>query len=347
MESELARSQRQLKDFQKSLGEVQSEVERALVEIGDVQKYVSDILADVSDLRDDVAPLVERTSALLRQQNLSETELRLANAESAISAVRREVLFQQRRLTSLNAAQNSDATITPAQTILDQRFDSLYVALEDALRGGHEDIKQRLAPYVEDLRLAGAGSAQTPILDIGCGRGEWLELLKEAGLSAYGIDLNSMMVERALSRGLDARRCDLLTHLMQLPNAGLSAITAFHVVEHLPFNVLVDFLDEALRALIPGGVFILETPNPETMRVGATTFYNDPTHRNPLTPALLEFLVANRGFSDVEIVRLHPYGEETRLDDPSRDARHLNIVLFGPQDFAIVARRGADPRKTI
>ena len=123
-----------------------------------------------------------------------------------------------------------------------------------------------------------------------------------------------------------------------LEDAALSALTAFHVVEHLPFGTLVDFLDEALRVLIPGGLLILETPNPETVRVGATTFYNDPTHRNPLMPEMLRFIVQHRGFAEVEILRLHPFTEGL-LEEPTADAEMLNRVLFGSQDFAIVGRR--------
>jgi hypothetical protein len=97
-------------------------------------------------------------------------------------------------------------------------------------------------------------------------------------------------------------------------------------------------LSEALRVLTPGGVLLLETPNPETIRVGATTFYYDPTHRNPLPPQPTQFIVQHRGFVDVEILRLHPVLDE-RLQGPGEDADLLNRALFGPQDYAIVARR--------
>jgi SAM-dependent methyltransferase len=107
------------------------------------------------------------------------------------------------------------------------------------------------------LKLSGAGQVDSPILDVGCDRGEWLELLRENGLAAYGIDINSMMVERTVSLGLDARVADLLGHLRTLSDASRSAITAFHVVEHLPFEVLVDFLDEALRVLLPAACSFL------------------------------------------------------------------------------------------
>ncbi len=255
-----------------------------------------------------------------------------------ILALRGEILFQQRRLTRLGVPAATRPVDEFAAGMVEQRLDSLYLAFEDVFRGSRTDIKSRLVPYVDPLSIAGTGQKDKPIIDIGCGRGEWLELLKENGFNAYGIDINTMMVERSLSFGLDARHADLMAHLHSIEDTARSGVTAFHVVEHLPFGTLVDFLDEAFRVLIPGGVLILETPNPETMRVGATTFYNDPTHRNPLMPEVLRFIVQHRGFSEVEVLKLHPFTQGL-LQEKTADAEMLNGVLFGPQDYAILARR--------
>jgi len=257
--------------------------------------------------------------------------------EQRVTGLKREIMFQQRRLTRLGempvGATNAQSDTT------DHRLDALYVAFEEVFRGAREDIKGRMRPYVERLMLCGAGQPGKPILDIGCGRGEWLELLKESHLEAYGIDSNLMMIERARSLGLDAQEADLIAHLRGLPDASRSAVTAFHVVEHLGFGVLIDFLDEALRVLMPGGILILETPNPENLRVGANSFYNDPTHRNPIPPEPLRFLVDQRGFTEAEILRLHPFPAEQHLKANNVDTRRLNDFLFGPQDYAVIARR--------
>jgi SAM-dependent methyltransferase len=254
-------------------------------------------------------------------------------------AIRREIMFQQRRLSRISEMGGTSAACREAMgAVRDQRLDSLYEAFEDRYRGTRADIKQRLVTYLDRLKLSGAGQTDAPIVDVGCGRGEWLELLRENGLTAYGIDVNIMMVERSVSLGLDARHADLVTHLRSLDDRSRSALTAFHVVEHLQFETLVDFLDEALRVLVPGGMLILETPNPENMRVGATTFYNDPTHRNPIPPEPLRFIVEHRGFSDVEIVRLHPSPQSEWLKGEEWNISHLNTLLFGPRDYAIIAR---------
>ena len=262
-------------------------------------------------------------------------EQAMVRAHAELAMVRREVMFQQRRLTRLGEAPLASHA---ARVGLAGRHDSLYAAFEDVFRGGRADIKQRMSVHVARLALAGAGAPGTPVVDIGCGRGEWLELLGERGMAGYGIDTNAIMVERCVSAGLDARQEDLLTHLGALGDASRSAVTAFHVVEHLPFEVMVDFIDEALRVLVPGGIMVLETPNAETMRVGATTFYNDGTHGNPVLPQPLRFIVEHRGFTEVEIVPLHPFTQGL-LEEPTADARLLNRVLFGPQDYALVARR--------
>jgi O-antigen chain-terminating methyltransferase len=295
----------------------------------DLSTKPADLSTKTADLSTKTADLSTKTADLSAEMEVLDQQL---------SAVRAEIMFQQRRLTRLAIPAAARPVEESAAVIVDQRLDSLYTAFEDVFRGSREDIKRRLLPYVDRLLLAGAGQHEKPIVDIGCGRGEWLELLKEKGLHAYGIDINTMMVERCLSLRLDARHAELLAHLDGIEDASRSALTAFHVVEHLPFATLVSFLDEALRVVIPGGLLILETPNPETIRVGATTFYNDPTHRNPLMPEPLQFIVRHRGFCQVKIIKMHPFTQGL-LQAATPDAVMLNRVLFGPQDYAIVARR--------
>lgn len=276
--------------------------------------------------------LVDLTQTVLR-----DLKQKIADLEQKVTGLRREIMFQQRRLTRLGEMPSAE-THTRLDTT-DHRLDALYLAFEEVFRGSREDIKARMRPYLDRLCLCGAGQPGKPILDIGCGRGEWLEILKEGQLQAYGIDSNMMMIERARAFGLDAQEADLLEHLRNLADASRSAVTAFHVVEHLGFGVLIDFLDEALRVLMPGGMLILETPNPENLRVGANSFYNDPTHRNPIPPEPLRLLVDQRGFAEIEILRLHPYPVIEHLKENNEDTRRLNELLFGPQDYAVIARR--------
>jgi len=125
----------------------------------------------------------------------------------------------------------------------------------------------------------------------------------------------------------------------QVPNS-LGAVTAFHVVEHLSFEVIVDALDQVLRVLKPGGLVILETPNPDNVLVGSKNFYFDPTHRNPIPSATLEFLVRNRGFANVRVLPLNPPEPWFRVpEDGSAVARAFNEYFCGPQDYAVIAEK--------
>jgi O-antigen chain-terminating methyltransferase len=227
-----------------------------------------------------------------------------------------------------------------ADGILAMRESELYAAFEERFRGSREDVIEMLAGYDGELeRLAGSG----PLIDIGPGRGEWLELAKKAGVDAYGVDTNASFVAAAKERGLDVRLGDGLTHLASLPPSSVEAVSAFHVVEHLTTASLQDLLSAAFAALRPGGLLILETPNPTNLLVGAANFYLDPTHLRPLHPELLAFLVEAHGFGGVEIRMLHPARPEA--PDQAPDGRRAELLawldrsIYGPQDYAIVATK--------
>ena len=209
-------------------------------------------------------------------------------------------------------------------------LDSVYLALENNFRGKPEDIGKRLQvylPYVlEVVQTLPDGEA----LDVGCGRGEWLELMRDEKIAAVGVDLNPRMLERARELGLKVICDDLFNYFQGVGDDSLAIISGFHIVEHLSFENLVQLIDEGLRSLQVGGMAIFETPNPENLLTGACNFYIDPTHKNPLPPQLLEFLLKARGFSRVEILRLHP-NDSIRLNE-----QVVQDMLFGPQDYAVL-----------
>ena len=222
-------------------------------------------------------------------------------------------------------------------------IDAFYVAFEDAFRGDRADIRDGLLHYLADLDAAGTVGAATPLLDLGCGRGEWLELLRERDVPAAGVDLNKVAVEQCRASGLKVTHDDAIAHLSHIADSSLGAVSAFHIIEHLPFDRLLELLQTSCRKLVPGGVLLLETPNPENILVGSHTFYHDPTHRNPLTPTSSAFFVRYSGFTDPEIRRLHPYPDSARVigDDPL--TARVNGHLCGPQDFALIARKPGSP----
>ena len=215
--------------------------------------------------------------------------------------------------------------------------ESLYISFEDQFRGRRPEIIDRLAYYVPVVRKANAGNKDSMILDAGCGRGEWLELAKNEGLLARGVDINPMMVEFCTETGLEAIQAEIIDYLQTLEDNSIGAVTAFHLIEHLPYEVCLRLLDESLRVLKPGGVVIFETPNPENIQVGACNFYLDPTHRNPLPAKLIKFLAESRGFISVSTHFLHPLGKEHQIeDDGSEVVRRFNQIFYGPRDYALI-----------
>ena len=232
------------------------------------------------------------------------------------------------------------------------RFAAVYPAFEDRFRGTEAEVRERLSVYLPRVREAvrtGAGGPR--VLDVGPGRGEWLALLAEAGVPAAGAEDNAAMARRLRDRGLDVAHADAVTHLAAVPPGSVDVVTAFHVVEHLDLDTLLALLESAHRALRAGGLLVAETPDPTNLVMGACNFHLDPTHRTPIPPAQLQFLVGAAGFTDVEILGLHPKADVDlsglRLDGvdavgAAAVALALQKGLFGPQDYAVVATASRD-----
>ncbi len=259
------------------------------------------------------------------------TEERLANQNQAVRVL-------ERRLAEAGAP--VAGARAPATGAAADDLGNLYPEFESRFRGSHDSIKERQQPYLPYVASAVAGVAKPRCVDIGCGRGEWLELLVEQGFSPEGIDLDSGMVLSCRDKGLNVIQGDGIAWLSGQPDNSIDVISAFQVVEHLPFPDLVRLLDIVLRVLAPGGVGIFETPNPENLIVGACNFYYDPTHRHPLPPPMLAFVAEQRGFVRAEILRLNAYPESMHLRGQDGEvgevAERLNHLLYGPQDYALI-----------
>ncbi len=176
-------------------------------------------------------------------------------------------------------------------------------------------------------------------LDIGCGRGEWLTLLKAHGWQTSGVDSNASMVEVARSRGLDVSLADAFDYLRGCGDNSFSLITAFHVVEHLTHDALATLLMEIQRVLSPSGFVILETPNPENLTVASWTFHLDSTHEKPLPPLLLQFLVEDSGLKAPTIVRING---SWKGEDGSLPSNPLARMFSNGPDYAVIATNGSN-----
>jgi SAM-dependent methyltransferase len=235
---------------------------------------------------------------------------------------------------------------TPLRTeTSSEALSAKYVGFEDQFRGAPEEIRARLAGYVDIF--AGASD----VLDIGCGRGEFLALLKERGVHARGIDVNESMVEVCRQKGLDASKADALDYLRAQPSGSLGGLLAAQVVEHLDPAYLTNLLDAAYAALRPGAPIVLETINPACWFAFFESYVRDITHVRPLHPDTLKFLLQASGFGGVEIRYQAPYPEHHKLQrvaaaalgDASEtlnaNVDKLNSLLFTYLDYAAIGRR--------
>jgi SAM-dependent methyltransferase len=290
--------------------------------------YVEPLAADQRLFNDAVLKLLDALSARAdetgavgerAEQLLRELEERLTRVERA----RRASRVEAGATTPVTVAAQPTAAAVPD-----------YFAYESRMRGSVETIRERQRRYLDLLRDAG------PVLDIGCGRGELLGLLRDAGVEARGIDADADMVAYAQGDGLDVEQGDAAEYLAQVGDHSLGGIFMAQVVEHLPPPTLARVLELAVRKLRAGGIFVAETINPVSP-LALRHYFADLTHAQPLVPETLELLARQVGFVETKIAFLNEPAERlTEPDDPviAANVRRLNELLFAPLDYALVAR---------
>jgi O-antigen chain-terminating methyltransferase len=242
---------------------------------------------------------------------------------------------------------NPTSQINQQSTISNLQFRSphhSYVGFEDQFRGAPDVIARNLASYVP--LFAGASD----VLDIGCGRGEFLSLLDGQGIPARGIDLNSSMVAVCRDKGLRADTADALGYLLAQPDESLGGLFAAQVVEHLEPAYLTGLLDAAHAKLRPGSPIVLETINPACWFAFFESYVRDITHVRPLHPDTMTFMLVAAGFQKVEVQYRAPYPEHEKLqpvhglaadtaETLNANVSKLNSLLFTYLDYAAIARR--------
>ncbi len=228
-----------------------------------------------------------------------------------------------------------------AKTHAAQDLDLFYLHFENRYRGSEQAIQEKLRPYLEDLQSLEPIKSSAAILDLGCGRGEWLTLLRDAGFArATGVDSNARMAETCRAKGLQLAHADIFQHLEATPPGTYDAITAFHVIEHFPFDRLLKLLQLAHRALKPGGLAILETPNPRNLVVGGNTFYFDPTHVRPVPCELLACAAEHAQFRVARTYQRNPYPDllsAATILPP--DAHLLRAALTCGLDYGVLLQK--------
>lgn len=282
--------------------------------------------AGVATIRDEHLPAVtERADVLIE---------RLAEELEEVASLTERILRREPLPTPAPVAAESE---------LARELAEVQPRLIEAFRGSEEEIRHRMDTYLPLLE------DHAPVLDLGCGRGELLLLLGEAGVSATGVESDPVLAQAARRRGLQVVEGDVLAVLGDQVDAAWGAVTASHLFEHLPARVLLNVLRETHRVLRPGGVLVAECPNPHSLRVGASLFWLDPTHWRPLPPETLSVLVEASGFTVEGLELLHPFPAEQRLhraegeDSGDLERRlgelesRLDEVINGPRDFRLRA----------
>lgn len=280
------------------------------------------------------------TKAIERiEENQAAFDRKLQNLDDKLADILHQVTLANEQKRAKNQ-KPEDQPASPANSDLmadDHSLDNFYVHFERWFRGTQEEITKNQAVYLPYFTESKLNSKKLPVVDLGCGNGEFVKLLHDNDIRAIGVDLNETMISNVKSNGLEGVQGDAMSFLRKQKSKSFMAVTGFHIVEHIPFLDLVRIFDECYRVLAPGGFVIFETPNPENVIVGSCNFFNDPSHLHPLPPAFLDLVMKTRGFTKTEIKRLHPIKEQIQSQDPL--VQEMAERFFGPQDYAIIAHK--------
>jgi len=291
---------------------------------------VRDLRSDTGRIRDDLKRDIETVQRDVRvaDEALAD-ELRKIRELIPIAAKRNDSLIaaldQKIETVAVRVRDVTNPVLTSSIA-----SDFVYRRLEDGLRGAVD-----VSDYVS--------LAQAPVIDVGCGRGEFLLACREAGIAARGFDTNERSVADLVARGIDATHAGVPGCFANIADASIGTVVAMHVVEHLPVDALFALFAESSRVLRSGGLLIIETPNAESLAVSASEFWRDPTHLAPRHPAALTLLGREYGFAIDDIRAIHAFPESNRFVATSEDVRALvdalNERVFGGQDLRLILRR--------
>jgi 2-polyprenyl-3-methyl-5-hydroxy-6-metoxy-1,4-benzoquinol methylase len=323
----------ELAQIEQRLSHLENRFDRSEVKLQQIQLPESQINRSIQSLTDRLSQL-EQT---VQQLDAAQSE-RLRLLRSDVSH-QKHLLDQISQLPAPSRIGEPLAvTATNPQSAKLQQFDGFYSTFEDQFRGSRAAILERLErylPLIGETNLA----PQAKIIDLGCGRGEWLELLQTAGYAPIGVDLNRLTLEQCTAQQLTVIQADALTYLQSLPDQSVAAVTGFHIIEHLPFDMLTTLVAEAFRVIQPGGFVLFETPNPRNLLVSGFSFYLDPTHRNPIPSEVMQFLLRYTGFEPVVPLWVNP-SDLPKVSEDSELGRRFNELFYGFMDYAVMGLKG-------
>jgi len=342
VDAHLQKFQGQFDAFQTQLVAFQAQIDAFQAQFDTFQTHLHTIQSHIENRLEQVEPQVKAFELMLwtfdRRKEAMEIE---------------QIRFNQKLeqiLTVLRAPNKPHEAEIAALPEPERQNDYRYLVFENQHRGSEQEIKERLNDYLSYF------AESSRVLDIGCGRGEFLELLREQGIQGYGIDSNQHTIEYCRQKGLTVQQSDVFAHLNALPDGGLDGIFMAHVIEHFDARGMQQLLQACFEKLAPHKYFVIETPNPGSIYAFSHYFYKDVTHRNPLPPETLEFFVKCAGFQDVQIMYRHPFPAKYTLplldlqavsqpelqligEHLNETIGRLNDVIYGYPDYSIVARK--------
>jgi SAM-dependent methyltransferase len=304
-----------------------------------VARLEAALAAEMSDSRNAQARSREALAAEAAVREGVQTDIQAVSQRVAAVDTRLERLQLESRLARLERSRKTAAPrpVVPAEGPPAAAPDLDYESFEARFRP-ESSVREHQEDYVELLR------DRKRVVDLGCGRGELIEMLGAQGVSAYGVEIDPDFISLLEDKGLKVVAKDAVAHLAELEAGAVDGIVGSHLVEHLPPAALVSLVSLAAEKLPEGGILVFETPNPESLVAGSVNFHRDLTHVRPIHPDTLSFLCESAGFSHVEIRRLSPVPEDERLPKTGDEkideiVGQLNELLYGYQDYAVLARK--------
>lgn len=308
-----------------------------------------DIRASFCSVEKRIDDTVSRSEHRLVER-LAAVEQRISVQEDAVSVLDSVTRGLERILCRMSGSGSRDAALSVAAKPIEDLPDYSYLLLENRFRGSEESVKLRLSIYPAMFK-----HIEKPVLEIGAGRGELQCLFRENGVTSYGLETDAAMVEVSLAKNVDVRLEEGLSHLQSLDDGSLGGVIAVQVVEHLPLPALKRLLELCLSKVSPGGKVVFETINTASLSALCSNYFRDPSHAQPLHPETMRFMLETSGFRVLEVRELSRYPEEAMLQPVpveaymtprwaaaveriNRNMEQLNKLLFGAQDYCIVAQ---------
>ena len=319
-------------------------VEVALaVQAGELKRQSQTLERQSETLESESDRLDARVTSEVNAREAVQFDLKSLAEQLALIGSRLEHLQLESRLARLERARKATPAVPAAKSASDASAPQIVAPALD-----YEMFEERFRPetsvHERQLEYVDLMHGQRRVVDLGCGRGELIEMLRSKGVSAYGVEIDPDFIALLEEKGIEVVAQDAVAHLDELEPGAVDGVVASHVVEHLSANSVSRLVAFAAEKLPERGILILETPNPESLIAGSVNFHRDLTHVRPIHPDTLAFLAESAGFSKVEIRRLSPVPDDERLPTPGDQPlneiiRQLNDLIYGYQDYAVIARK--------